>query len=171
MPEECRIGTAHLSHSLWKQFLSACVLYDPPDDHLEQYANHHHSGQMVQRDFEGEPFIWPLSSLYHVRPAHSVDEGARAAEDAWSKLFNRFVNNIIERQKMAPHSQKKAPHNIDLVGLLRQVMKSPDFFSPKRAYVDENPTRRFIEVKPWHTEEDIRDAFRMISGAQEERPR
>ncbi len=36
VPEDCRIGGSHISPVKWEKFLSACVLYDPPDKKLEE---------------------------------------------------------------------------------------------------------------------------------------
>jgi hypothetical protein len=84
-------------------------------------------------------------------------------EVAWLEVFNRFVTRIIEHYNNVP--------DVDIENVVREAMRSPDFLAPVREGTKKNLARPFIEVKPWHTEDDIRNAFRMIRSAQKESPR
>jgi hypothetical protein len=153
IPEDCHYGHIYESLHAWCQFLSACILYDPPDDKLDEYA----SRRLIYRTgLRGSPYDMTAAPIRHLRDHN-------AAENAWVAVLNRFVNNLIQRQKQEPEK--------DIEELIRDTFRSRDHLVPLGEYLDNNPAIPFIEVQPWHREDDIRNAFRMIRETQEERPR
>jgi hypothetical protein len=155
VPEECRDGHVYHSRHTWRHFLSACLLYDPPDDRLEEYASrraHYRTG------LRGTRYEMAAAPIRHMRDAG-------AAEDAWVAVLNRILGNLVRLHRQEPEK--------DLEEHIRETFRSEavDYLGPVREYHDKNPALPFIEVQPWHRENDVREAFRMIRDVQTERPR
>jgi hypothetical protein len=102
---------------------------------------------------------------YHTRGPtpirHMRDAGA--AEDAWIAVLNRVLGELVRRHREEPEK--------DLEEHIRETIRSSGFLDPVHAYYDNNPMMPVIVVEPWYGEDDVRNAFRMISDAQTERPR
>ena len=162
IPDDCRVGHRFSSQMFWERFLSACVLYDPPDDQLEEYASRHQIRLVGHRISEGAA---PHRSAPYrtIAPPIRWMRDAGAVEEAMLEVLNRFVSNIIEQHERTP--------DVPVADLIREMMRSPEFFAPVREDGEKNPATPSIQVKPWHTEDDIRNAFRMISSTQKDRPR
>lgn len=152
VPEDCHEGHIYQSRHTWRQFLSACVIYDPPDDRLEEYASRRLIHQMGLR---GSPYGMTAAPIRQMRDAD-------AAENAWVTVLNRLLDNVIRHHREKPEK--------DIEEHIREALRSADLLDSVDEYRQQNPATPFIEVQPWHREDDIRKAFRLIREAQKEGP-
>jgi len=152
IPEDCYYGNVLQSRHGWERFLSGCVMYDPPNTSLEEFANQ----RLVYRTGHRES-AYAMSAA----PIRWMQDSG-PVEDTWIKVLNQFVDGITQRHEQEPEK--------DVVELIREALSGPGLLTPVLEHHRKNPPRPFIEVKSWHTEDDIRNAFRMISDAQQRRP-
>jgi hypothetical protein len=87
---------------------------------------------------------------------------AGAAEDAWVAALNLVLDDLARRHEQEPDKA--------LEEHIRETLRSSGFLDPVHDYHESNPMIPVIVVKPWHGENDIRNAFRMIRERQKERP-
>jgi hypothetical protein len=145
----------------WARFIPACVLYDPPDDKLIEFA------------YFGGPYPWtplPVSPeeqeamgdnwhlLMIAPPVKSLaDPGKAALRKQW--LYETIIQKIGQRYL--------EPLGIDIWELYEEVLEtSPDILKVYGEMRDENPPRLYIDVREWTTENDVRNAFRLIRQTQ-----
>ena len=146
-----------MSLDVWERFLSACLVYDPPVPGLVEFAD--------KFDFATEGTLEPLGSgpdYGMVAPPIRWMRDPETAESAKAELYWGMIESLIERYI--------EPQGLNAEDVLQDVLhNTPGLLEGLRKAEAENVARPFIEVRPHHTEEDIRNAFRMIAATHEER--
>lgn len=102
------IPSRYLSVDIWQRFLSACILYNPPESHLIDFANFSNPGPTTPL---------PVS---------------------------------VEEQEAMGDSE-----HLSMIAPPIRSLPGPD-----------NTPKLYIEVNPWTTEHDVRNAFRLIRQTQ-----
>jgi hypothetical protein len=149
IPEDCYYGHVFETRHCWERFLSGCVMYDPPDKELEEFVSQRLVYRKGHRD---SPYVMSVA------PIRSMKDWT-AVEDACLVVLSQFADNIIQRHEQDPEK--------DVAELIREAFSTLDSLTPVFEHHHKNPPKPFIEVQPWHTEEDIRNAFRLLRGAQQ----
>jgi hypothetical protein len=171
VPKELRVETPY-SYSLdfWMGFLSACLVYDPPPDNLLRFAEH---GVAAYGDFVNPFNPWidsdgpemlaaPISFLPD--PGQLIAEEqerhdwviGRLQEALDARAFIR--RGEIDLSEMAAHFEFLYQSVQEETRRQRNEMPSP-------------PVRPYITVDVHTTEEDVRNAFRMMAANLPARPR
>jgi hypothetical protein len=159
IPASARFSDSYLSRQWWGGFLSACVVYDPPDAELEGYADNHPQIFIGTYDPE-DRFRDDFPKLFMSRPPIVYTRRAEDIERAYSRYAEEVAIRVAERLLQDEPGD-------DAIKTVLEVLGERDLDGPLEAERIENPTRAFIEVRPWHTEQDIISAFRMISATQD----
>lgn len=166
IPESARLSHPDQSRQWWCPFVSACVVYDPPEDKLEEYAESHQHIFLGAHDPE-DPYRDDYPHLAMSRPpivATRREEGIEWAYTAYAdNLAVRVAERVAEQVRDAPDA--------DTLNVIREALweasREEDLYEPIEDDRKRNPTRAYIEVRPWHTERDVISAFRMIAATQE----
>jgi hypothetical protein len=161
VPPEHRVETPHASSlEFWMGFLSACLLYDPPASNLLGFADH---GVAAYGDFVNPLTPWAdeRGALGMLAPPIRFLPDPDALLAAHHRRHERFVDELHRRL---------TPDGIDVRGLADEI----GYWVTD----DANPTddlatlpRPYIAVDPQTTEEDVRNAFKLMAAAQPERRR
>jgi hypothetical protein len=166
IPHDQRVaGIRFRSHDYWRDFLSACAVYDPPSDDLLGFADHVAEGDLptyveavddAYADWADEEGREPLEML---APPIRLFADPDALIQAERERHARILDELHDRL---------APQGIDL----RELASHVEFWyeddwedGPRYA---RTPA---IVVEPATTEEDVRHAFRMLAAVQPERAR
>jgi hypothetical protein len=139
----------------WRRFIPACVLYDPPDNRLIEFA--FFGGPYPEAPLEeGMGDDWHL--LMIAPPVKRLtDPGKAALREKW--LYETIMQEIGQR-----YLERLG---IDIWKLREEVLESsPDILKAYGEMRDENPPRLYIDVREWTTENDVRNAFRLIRQTQ-----
>lgn len=159
IPEECRVGTVdEISQVMWEKFLSACVVYDPPVPGLVEFRDRVDLGMESGPD---PPDMGPEYYAYAlpIRQMRDPEKAERAQQEFYWRLIEYLTERYIE------------PQGLDIEDVLRDALKNtPGLWKGLQEANVQNPPRYLIDPKPWHTEEDVRNAFRMLAAAHTERP-
>jgi len=139
----------------WVRFLSVCVLFDPPDERLEEFA-------------QLGPFlaVSPLPSgsasmaAGPVKVMHDPYEERGVAERAWSLIFEAVFELYLEPQGLARDDVLQKIHEA-----------RPEIRETRDQEWHDLRLRTYIEVNENTTWEDVKAAFKMIDDAREERPK
>jgi hypothetical protein len=146
----------------WRNFLSACVLYDPPREDLLAFAAY---------DNELDPdLVLPLGELEYTdsddpselprmvaSPVRSLGDLVRPHDWFWIERFWE----LLEQLKPLGFDHKSLVHDILL------VLERREEYLLK---IEQNQSSRFIEVDEHTTVKDAERAARLITAAQKERP-
>jgi len=149
----------HELEASWSNFLSACTLYDPPEDRLIEFASYggpeptvFSGGRLpTERNLEGlpemiDPPIKTLADLVDVRNWY------------WHRILNHIVERYLE------------PQGVDVDTLLETVMwEVPGLYEEHVEKYKEYSERFYIEVDEYTTWEDVESALQMIRSI--ERPK
>lgn len=160
IPGDCRY---YFGPEPWDVFLSTCLLFDPPVPGLENYADAAagptyliaHPG----RQRRGPHYVMQQPPIAYLRDA-------RLAEEATEDLYLGVIKHLIEKYlEPEGHDPERVLHNV-LFGASEARERQEE---RANAFSDEkNPVRPYITVGPRTTEDDVRNAFRMIRTEQEE---
>jgi hypothetical protein len=160
VPREHRVdGPYSSSLEFWMGFLSACVLFDPPPDDLLRFADH---GVAAYGDF-----VNPLNPWGDDDAPQMLAPPIRLLPDPEALLTaerNRYENIIDELHR------RLAPRGIDV----REMVYDFEFWYLFDYEIDDDPELRrspYIAVDAFTTEEDVRNAFKLIAASQREGPR
>jgi hypothetical protein len=148
----------------WASFLSACVLFDPPETELLPFSE------------LGGPRPMGLSPLHRERgrtfghpPRAMLAAPIRILQDG---LISQFIEGWFWRQVIARIGERHLePAGLDIHEMMREVLRnSPDLLKRRQERQDqEAPGRYYIAVDEETTEADVRGAFRLISDTLPER--
>jgi hypothetical protein len=170
VPEKLRIKTMSPG---WQEFVAACVLYQPPDTALVAFANYAMpSAEVVLGPSPSatglEKFIneqeWPrrmvLPPIKQIRePQEDRAAEARHRNDILTTVWELYIQ----------------PQGVDFGQMLLTALESENLQKKNEEWNNNKPQthgpRYYIEVDEFTTEDDVRRAFRMLSAAQESRPR
>lgn len=158
VPEPARLTQTDQSRWWWSTFLSACIVYDPPDTKLEEYADSH--PQILEGTYDPEDwFRDDYPKHFMSRPPIVYTRREEGIERAYRSVLDEFALRIVERLREEPDA--------DVAKVIWEVRGQSDLFAPVEADRAGNPTRAFIEARPWQKEKDVISAFRMISATQD----
>ncbi len=165
IPPEHRVETPFSSSlEFWMGFLSACVLFDPPPDDLLRFADH---GVAAYGDFLNPLNPWADEDGAPQMLAAPI----RFVADAEAVLAAQRRSH--ERVIDALHC-RLAPLGIDV----RELAYHLEYWQGPDDENDENDEddsatrlRPYIAVDTRTTEDDVRNAFKLMAEALPERPR
>ena len=141
----------------WNDFLSACVLYEPPDDQLIEFASYRNltptylsDSQVLDKglNLEGRPEMVdpPVKSLWDL---------SEVGEWYWRHILNYVGERYLE------------PQGVDVEALLEHAMlEIPGLREEGRVKYKHYSKHFYIEVDEYTTWEDARNAFQMIRSIQ-----
>lgn len=152
VPEEAH-DSEYLS-SGWGVFLSMCVLYDPPETRLLDFADtyrweystvHPRSGFFMN----APPIVW--------RCDHNE------LEATWMEFYEGLLGALLDKYVH--------PQGVNTEEAMRAIRnENPELFERWRQRGRDNESRPFIDVQPFHTNEDIESALQVLRARQEIRP-
>lgn len=157
----------------WHDFVGACVLYDPPPSQLLEFADIGEPGKEVilspspesrmldkfrDESIEHRKMAWPP-----VKQMRGEEEIVHREERHWSDLLETVWSVHLK------------PLGISFGQMMLEAFES-DFYREKTDEWNKNKPRGdglkyYIEVDRFTTEEDVKYAVRMLSAAQEARPK
>ena len=157
IPEDCHVGDELHSRAIWEMFLSACVVFDPPVPGLVEFRNSFDFGLLggPESPAGGSPFGMVAPPL--VQETRDAEKAARAQEEYYLRMIVYLFERYIE------------PQGLDFREVIADAFEKVPW--PDPAEWEHEEPRWFIEVKPHHTEDDARNAFRMLAAAHAERPK
>jgi len=138
--------------SSWENFLSACILYDPPEDRLIEFASYAEPDPTVfsgsrlptQKNLEGLPEMVdpPIKTLWDL---------SQAGEWYWRRVLDHIGERYLE------------PQGVDVDDLLETVAWDipglrEEHLERYRRYSE----RFYIEVDEYTTREDVEKAFHAV---------
>lgn len=171
VPPDHRVETPNASSlEFWMGFLSACVLFDPPAPDLLAFADH---GVAAYGEFVNPLNPWadedgsPQMLAPPIRFLPNADELLETQERLHYRLIDELHRQLaprgIDLWEMVYHVEYWNPSDVDATG-------SADEDAGLVERVKDRP-RPYIIVDPSTTEEDVRNAFRLMAAALHERPR
>jgi hypothetical protein len=145
----------------WHRFIPACVLYNPPEDELIEFAYFAGLSPTAPRPMspEEEEAMGDDWNLLMVAPptVHLRDASKEALAETWH--FRAILQRIGDRYLK--------PQGIDIWDLYYEVRKdSPDIAATYAEMHRSNLPKLYIRVEEWTTESDVRNAFRLIRQTQ-----
>lgn len=168
VPEEHRVETPYSSSlEFWMGFLSACLRYDPPPDDLLGFADH---GVAAYGDF-----VNPLN------PWADEDAAPQMLAPPIRFLYNAEVLLAAEQRRhervVEALHRRLAPSGIDVWEMIYDLeyWGSPDAEASEAgeeaAPELEGEARPYIAVEAHTTEDDVRNAFKLMAAARPPRSR
>jgi hypothetical protein len=136
----------------WEGFLSMCILFDPPGDKLEEFAEWLGWGPRGI----GPRYAMHDPPIVHLR---DPDKAEQAIKDFYEGFITAAFEKYVRPLGIAPEDAA------DLI-----LKENPGLLDSWVRAETENRSRPFIEVKPHHTEQDVRSAFRLVSAKHATRP-
>lgn len=162
IPEDCRVSDNFFWPPAWARFLSACVLFEPPVPGLVEFRESFDFGVLggPESPAGGSPYGMVAPPIVQMRDAQ---EAVDTTEEYYLHIIEYLVERYSEVQGLDPREVladafAHAP-----------VRKAP--LGPEEILEEVASLRWFIEVKPYHTEQDVRNAFLMVTAAHAERPK
>jgi hypothetical protein len=138
----------------WDVFLSMCVLYDPPETQLEEFDKKfdwRHSN------------ITPRSGVVMYSPPIVWLRDADQLESTLAESYNELLEALLE---MYVH-----PQGVSSEDALESIRREkPELFERMMQELLDNESRPYIDVKPYHTWDDIKSAFQVLRARQDARP-
>lgn len=155
--------------AVWVKFFEVCVLYDPPETDLLEFAAYRDprplDAQLVEWDEDSDFGTRP--QLPHlVSPVKAIYYDSFQREDAANKYWIGLIRELGE--------QHLKPLGLDIYALLDDTRKNTPWLGQEYEERKRNaqlPNHLFIEVDEDTTEEDVRKAFRAITATQKNRPK
>ncbi len=164
IPPEHRVETPSSSSlEFWMGFLSACVLFDPPPDRLLEFADHAVAayGDFVNplnpwADVDGSPRM--LAPPIRFLPDPEALVGAE----------RRRLDRLVEAL-----GGRLGPLGVDVRELVNDLEYRLDLDEEGIEEGDDPrpPLQPYIAVDATTTEEDVRNAFKLMAAALPKRPR
>lgn len=139
---------------LWKDFLSACVLYDPPDDQLIEFASY---GILKSTAlYSDPPWLKGRSPLeMFAPPIKSLWELTVLRDWYWHRILRSIGKQYLEPWGVDVESLLERPSR-DIPGLDEEIEEKNEQYSK----------RYYIEVDEYVSLEDVKSAFLMIRSIQ-----
>lgn len=146
----------------WTHFLSACVLCDPPDDQLIEFASYGNLQPTYLSDGRFPPDRGNLKGLPEMvdPPIKSLWGLMEVRDWFWKRVLDHIGERYLESQGM------------DVETLLEDVLLDvPGLREEHAEKYKQYSTRYYIEVDDFTTLDDVKSAHRMIRSVQKERPK
>ena len=170
VPEKLRIKTMS---PRWQEFVAACVLYQPPDTELVGFADYAAPGAEVilgpSPSAQGlEKFLDEVE-----RPRSMVLPPIKQIRDPQEDRANevRYWNDVLK----TVWELYIQPQGVGFGEMLLAAFESENFRKKNDEWNNNKPQNSgpsyYIEIDEFTTEDDFRRAFRMLSAAQESRPK
>ena len=141
--------------SEWRLFISACVLYNPPELELVRFAEYGRAIPDVVGLRDGQAFEMLASPVRRMPyPEH--------ATDPWRWFYEAMLREIGERYLK--------PQGLDIQKMFREVLRDSNLREELHQRLAELPHRWFIEVEEHTTSKDVERAFKIIAAEQERPP-
>jgi hypothetical protein len=155
VPEKAR-DSKHYVGSSWSIFLPMCVLFDPPETKLDDFAKRVGgiSSNVIPR---GPKYSWMPAP-----PIVWLTDGDRAKK-TMTEFYEGLLSALLEKYV---HPQGITTE--DAVGSIRK--ERPELFERLMQGIYDNESRPYIDVKPYHRQQDIESAFKVLSTRHETRP-
>ena len=144
----------------WFEFLEACVLYDPPDDQLTEFASHgDQEPAFLVDDRVSEEALQKRPEMVDP-PIKSLWELMQMGDWFWERVLDHVDERYLK------------PRGIDKEALLQALLlEIPGLLEEYEEKSERYSSRYYIEVNEHTTKEDVNNAFRLIRAGQEERPK
>ena len=155
VPEEAR-DSKYFVGSIWGLFLPMCVLYDPPETQLEDFAER--IGGLASN-------VWPSGDNHYWMPAPPIVwlEDADRAESTVREFYEAVLEALLEKYVH--------PQGISSEDALESIHRErPELFVQLIRGLTENKPRPYIDVRPHHQEKDVVSAFKVLSARHDTRP-
>lgn len=151
IPKEYRNPEIHLL--LWRQFLACCVVYDPPETALMDFA--------AVNDPRPSPGTSADPPHVLFSPARQMREWTRAV-DAERGLWEFIIAEVGEKFL--------EPRGLDIREMVREALKSnPQIWAELREWEERhNPLQWYIQVDEQTSKDDVAAARRQIAAAQDQ---
>ncbi len=153
VPEEAR-DSKYPSASGWEVFLSVCVLFDPPETQLEDFA---------------EAIRWKFSNVrprggdrMSAQPIVWLRDDGRA-EITMMEFYEGLLAALLEE-----YVHPQGVTTKDAMGCIRE--ERPEIFERLRKGLRDNESRPYIDVRPYHRQEEIESAIKILVARHETRP-
>jgi hypothetical protein len=152
VPEEAR--DSEYLNSGWGVFLSMCVLFDPPDTQLVdfaevyrwEYSNVHSRGGFAMN---APPIVWRCDS--------------NELEATWMEFYEGLLGALLKKYVH--------PQGVTTEEAMRAIRnEEPELFERWRQRLYDNESRPFIDAQPYHTNEDVESALQVLRTRHERRP-
>jgi hypothetical protein len=144
----------------WDGFTAACILYDPPELQLEEFAGYGGSALAGSKR--------PAAKLKSGKGSHATtpaiswldSEGHRAA------AVERFYQDVISELGR----RYFAPRGLDVWQAVSEIHTQTSFLAELRTRIENIETNPFIAVDRYTTDDDIETAARAIRSMQGRNP-
>ena len=143
----------------WYIFLSACVLYDPPETQLLEFAAYSDPRPVhMVRGEEGaetqprHPHIFGLPSISNVA---NPEEAAEIERWFYKTVIERIGRRFLE------------PLGLNIWDMFEEV-EDDELINEYMDRIARTPTRPYIYVDEYTTEDDVREAFRTLRVLSQE---
>lgn len=168
VPDDLKVVTRYAnSLDFWMGFLSACVVYEPPAEHLLAFAEHGVAayGDFIDpfnpwadRDTTG-PYMLAPPIRFLPDPEHLLSDERKRQE--W----------ILERiQELLAKEPVIETSDLDLLEMAAHFERIYQESAEEREHQQLAEMRPYIEVTEQTTETDVRNAFRLMVAHQPTRP-
>jgi hypothetical protein len=139
----------------WNEFLSACVLYDPPEDWLLDFASYEvQMPTFLADDGVLEEALRELPEMVDP-PIKTLWELMETGDWFWARIIHHVGERYLE------------PRGLDTEDLLQAVFSEVPGLREEYLEKQERYSRRYyIEVDEYTTREDVENAFQMIRAVQ-----
>jgi hypothetical protein len=160
VPERYRGGPIHgnTEYRAWQNFIAACVLYDPPDEELLEFAVFSDPPPyVVGLPHGGDEARDYARVVYMESPPVKTLQDPITAEAIQRQFWNRVLAEVQER-----HLEPLGLHINDMV--IEALEKCPEILDERRQQESLNEHRYYIEVDEDTSPQDVDRARQMIQG-------
>ena len=152
VPEDAR-GVSY-SSSGWGIFLSACVLYEPPETQLVDFAEAFR--------LEGSN-VHPRGGVRMSNPPIVWRRDSNEVEVTWMEFYEGLLGALLEKYIH--------PQGVTTEEAMRSIREeNSELYERWRQRLHNNESRPFIDVQHYHTREDVESAFLVLSARHQARP-
>jgi hypothetical protein len=145
-----QIGSYH-SPDDWEPFLSACVLFDPPDTELDKFAD---LGPFLSIGTKTAAMPAPP-----IRKMHDPYEERQVYGKAWSAAADALFDLYLKPLGFEPEQVWQEVHEA-----------RPDILRVRSRELQDLPLHHYIEVNELTTWDDLKTAFKIITEDREDAP-
>jgi hypothetical protein len=161
VPERFRSIHSTTSFHAWYGFISACVLYDPPETALREFSEIGGPGAtglwIENANDHGNTYTMVASPI---RRFEDPVEVRRVETEYWTALLDKLEELHLQ------------PRGLNLADIIEDIhQKFPNIRRTRAEAMIRLNKRRYIEVDDYTKEADVREAFKMLTEAHKKRPR
>lgn len=162
VPDDLKVETRYAnSLNFWMGFLSACVVYDPPAEHLMEFADH---GVADYGDFI-DPFNpWadrdtpgPHMLASPIRFLPDPDKLIADERKRYEWILERIQASLAEQ----PHLRTGDLDLVEMAAHFDFLYEGTDEYRQEQRAIGMRP---YIDVGDHTTEEDVRNAYRLMAA-------